>query len=484
MEYRVYPPIGIARVGNSLTAFYIGPEFQGHPGFDVAANGTETPITNYKTSETEIKRQAARFRVFEVPDGGGTPRPAHLPAGATIEWRVHLVNKKAGVKRNNTPPVRPKRPQLDPNLPNRIIDSGVKRVAGASAGPIRFDQGEFLGRRVPLGEILTDRDQNLLVLGGFGFSSSPTNAPITNFYSNPGWHDDTADGPVTATILAADGSTIGTAAPAWVMVATPDFAPQVQGVVSLYDVIHQVGIDHLGALPPATVSFTDDVFPILLRTSRLQWVNVDPNWSDINEDWAAQGDASAAAKPRRESQAEVVRNITLVLSRYELTTRQQQVLDAWVAGSFTSDWTGFPPPSTSLTADSLTRAALDGGVGQGFFPGIEAGIIIRDSTLYSAPFDFRFDPAQAKPGDLTALMALPWQADFLDCAGNWWPSQRPDDVLPSATATQRLDWARGADTYIRMVSNFGKLAFITPQQDAQGNVVFVETQRAPSSQFS
>jgi hypothetical protein len=27
-------------------------------------------------------------------------------------------------------------------------------------------------------------------------------------------------------------------------------------------------------------------------------------------------------------------------------------------------------------------------------------------------------------------MALPWQADFSDCGGHWWPSIRPDDVVP------------------------------------------------------
>lgn len=27
-------------------------------------------------------------------------------------------------------------------------------------------------------------------------------------------------------------------------------------------------------------------------------------------------------------------------------------------------------------------------------------------------------------------MALPWQADFYECQGAWWPWQRPDVVLP------------------------------------------------------
>src|SRR5687768_5823760 len=99
MEYRIYPPIGVARVGNSLTSFYIGPEIPGHPGYEQSGQGTETVVKQYKVDEDEIKRQAARFRLFEVPDGAKAPRPAQLPAGATVEWTVHLVNKKGGVSR-------------------------------------------------------------------------------------------------------------------------------------------------------------------------------------------------------------------------------------------------------------------------------------------------------------------------------------------------------------------------------------------------
>ena len=78
MAFRIYPSIGIARLGNDLTQFYIGPEIPGHPGFDVDALGNETPIKQYKVDDDQIKRQAARFRLFEV-DGGGAPRPAQLP---------------------------------------------------------------------------------------------------------------------------------------------------------------------------------------------------------------------------------------------------------------------------------------------------------------------------------------------------------------------------------------------------------------------
>jgi hypothetical protein len=172
MAFRIYPSVGFARLGNDLTQFYIGSEIPGHPGFDVDAQGNETVITQYKVDEDQIKRQAARFRLFEV-DNSGVPRPAQLPAGAHVEWTVHLVNKKGAVQRSGSPPNSPTRPQLL-NIPGAfLIDPGPRSIAGASAAAVKFDTGEYQTRRVPLGELRTDKDQNLLVLGGFGFSSSP-----------------------------------------------------------------------------------------------------------------------------------------------------------------------------------------------------------------------------------------------------------------------------------------------------------------------
>ena len=43
MQYRIYPPIGIARIGNSETEFFIAAEVPESPGTELQANGTETP---------------------------------------------------------------------------------------------------------------------------------------------------------------------------------------------------------------------------------------------------------------------------------------------------------------------------------------------------------------------------------------------------------------------------------------------------------
>jgi len=93
---RIHPSIGIARIGNSPSAFFIGPELPGEP---------LRPRGGYKDAQGRIKRQAARFRLFGYDARGKfvqeiTTRDAHMT------WTVHLANKKAawrmfeGLKKN------------------------------------------------------------------------------------------------------------------------------------------------------------------------------------------------------------------------------------------------------------------------------------------------------------------------------------------------------------------------------------------------
>ena len=127
--------------------------------------------------------------------------------------------------------------------------------------------------------------------------------------------------------------------------------------------------------------------------------------------------------------------------------------------------------------DSLTKCVLDTTVGQGFFPGIEGGIILTNKDIYASLFTL--DHTQVTPGDITGLMALPWQADFLECENGWWPSQRPDQVLVNGT---RLDWARPIDKDLghqQMVDNFNRLGFVKPAMIA-GGVIMKEDERDPT----
>lgn len=99
MIYKIHPATGFARLGTS-DAFFIGPERPGDAGVEL--NGAaETPVATYK-SAGQLKKQGARFRVFEYSEGNGgalTLVREITAAEARIRWTVTLVNSKAAGKK-------------------------------------------------------------------------------------------------------------------------------------------------------------------------------------------------------------------------------------------------------------------------------------------------------------------------------------------------------------------------------------------------
>lgn len=466
MPYAVFPPLGFARLGNS-EAFFIGPDRPGGLGVETGPSGVEQPVLSYKDDTYRMKRQAARFQLFES-DGQGSWRPSRLPAGAVVRWTVSLANRKDAIHRPQAPPDHPTPVRDDPAKQDRLIE-GRATVSGA-AQPLQMLTGHYLNEPVALGEIATDPEQRLLVLAGRGRSGSPLGAPIGgSFYTNPGWFDDVGDGPVEATVELPDGRLVE-AAPAWVMTTPPDFAPAARGVVTLHDVIKQVALDEGWIQRPGRPSFESDIRPMVERTSDLRLVDSNPAWALVSRDWAVLADPDPLQQPLRAATATLVREVENALHDFSLQEWQSEALDMWVEGDFE------PAGGAAIgPAEVLTRATLDGTVGQGFFPGIEAGVNLRDPTLYgTSPFEYRLKPGVIRPGDATAHMAQPWQADFLKCADGWWPTQRPD-ILPAPSGGS-VTWLRPGMSHARLVEDVMRLGVATP--DGAGGVV--EGGRDPS----
>ena len=82
-RYAIYPPIGIARVGNSPEGEFLAPQVPG-----------EVPSPPYKDEKGAVKRQVALFRVYELDSQGQAIREI-TASEAEIEWHVHLANRKA-----------------------------------------------------------------------------------------------------------------------------------------------------------------------------------------------------------------------------------------------------------------------------------------------------------------------------------------------------------------------------------------------------
>jgi hypothetical protein len=162
-EIRIHPAIGIARVGNSKTEFFVGPERKWDRR---APEGGK-----YKDEKGRIKRQAARFRLFAY-DEHDTATELVVRPGIEIEWTVHLVNAKAAARKFDSASTR-NSGYSHAELEDLVIDPGPRTVGWTGEEAV-FDSGEFkLNRyraeKVRLGGIRTDEAGRLLVLGARPF---------------------------------------------------------------------------------------------------------------------------------------------------------------------------------------------------------------------------------------------------------------------------------------------------------------------------
>ncbi|MGA7959647.1 MAG: LodA/GoxA family CTQ-dependent oxidase [Xanthobacteraceae bacterium] len=298
---KIFPPIGIARVGNSLErdGFFIGPE-----GITLPGLAHERRFTD---AAGAVLRQAARFRIYAF-DANDVVIGELTAQEAELTWSVSLANKKpewfefnggaealaqfetpeqdSWDRRNASIKGAERKRRLIIGLDAPITIAG-KSTCSSPAAEYAF-VGKFQDAKdVYLGELRADEEGRLLVLGGRGHSAAvdETGAEvsgkkwITNYANNDLWHDDTSDGPIECKVKLG-GRDIPVKGRAWVLVTPPDFAPDIGSVVTLYDVMEDVALSHGLAHPglPAPIGADDvefwrDIYPILFRASAISWVS-------------------------------------------------------------------------------------------------------------------------------------------------------------------------------------------------------------------
>ena len=260
--FKIHPAIGIARVGDAdADHYFIGPETPGVPAnWDFNAQQFQP----FKQGAA-IKRQAARFRIWEYTQQNGQIVPLKevtIDDVQSITWTVHLANRKASFYQFNgqvgaadnfksNPPVR--NAGVTSNRGQLELDEGAKVITamhGTSPKPVDFKNTKAAIPIDTFGQLRVDDHGRLLVLGGKGKAASPHNAPLTHFANNDGWFDDIADGPVTAIITLKPAQPGGqpqqiVAEGAWVVVAPPDFAPAIGNIVTLYDTLYDIAVREL-----------------------------------------------------------------------------------------------------------------------------------------------------------------------------------------------------------------------------------------------
>ena len=485
----IYPPIGVARVGNSKHDFFIGPEVADplpeKPGF-------------YRDEHGALKRQAARFRIYGL-NAKGEAVAELTSKDADIEWHVHLANQKSSWYEFQLAMDIPEAADAPPSLLRNAsvadrtmltIDPGNRKIGGPDKGGekrYRFDDGTFMGEKVYLGEVRTDEAGRLIVLGGHGKASSYDGSVAITFANNDGWHDDTSDGPVTAKVVYKGVSL--QVDPAWIVVAPPNYAPNLKSVRTMWDLMRDLAISNKMLTRPQRPSFENDIRPIFERMTQLQWVNAGfagafgwggqfnlttpewleklsnpspanlamrqtiannfrhndvDSWSPVPWPWLY-GDAMsipAAHTPRQNA---------------SLSGLQLDFLDQWVKGDFDNDYSETRDiPRTledvpvALQPDMLTRAAMEFCLADAFHPGCEMTWPMRQARMYMSAYRVKHAPKHWKspnygaqltpdvltlpsgpilggqvPGSITRWMAVPWQTDTASCRAGYDTSYDP-----------------------------------------------------------
>jgi L-lysine 6-oxidase len=287
-RYEIHPSIGVARIGNSHDGFYLAPELLGGlpaecdpNGNPVVSNGRPDPVGHFKDNEGCIRRQGAQFKIFAYddarPDDPGREVTLDDDEIESMEWTVHLANKKAAWYRSSElagdlmlgeqnsyqsrhVPLRNPGMQGERERQPLIIDPGPRTVNQPDQEvsfsrdniPHSYPFGSFPDPKLTpypintLGALLMDAAGRLVVLGGFGNACGEE--ILATFTGENTWYDDVSDGPVYCQ-LRLKGRPEAIQLKAWVIVGPPKFAPELRNISTLSDVMYDVGVRFMGLVP-------------------------------------------------------------------------------------------------------------------------------------------------------------------------------------------------------------------------------------------
>ncbi|CAM1367545.1 LodA/GoxA family CTQ-dependent oxidase [Tenacibaculum xiamenense] len=318
MKLRIYPSIGIARLGN-------GPATKEDVVFtpEVPWNNLFDENLEFRTKSGALKKQAQRFYIYECNDNGIPIKKIDPGKCDKIEWTVEVANKKPfwydfnnsldlsvqtdnlnlsprffedkiapgidALQRNpnvlNKKKSNPKSENFRKELVNSpapvtVSSSAIEQrkvISGKFPFPIEDHGKESLlakvlgtdSKTVNLGTV-EYHDGTLIFYPADGISASLNPSDLnTDFADNSNWYDDICDGRVTAKV------TIGSKtyelndaqSSAWIATAPPDYAPQIQPLSTMYDLV-------CGTVNRSYQTDFSLIFPVLYRLYRMQWVNL------------------------------------------------------------------------------------------------------------------------------------------------------------------------------------------------------------------
>ena len=444
-ELRVYPPLGVARLGNAA----------GFPGLrdwagndrryaDVAAHsraddgtGSEKLLGDFRLPSGEIKRQAARFRIYaHLNDGSAVEVTA---ADARIKWTVAVANLKAGWYEFNTPMDLAAHLTGDALRRNRELSGTQRRrrldIVPSPRSRLRSQRRSRDLRRRPVLDVaglsrrvvhrrrrssdLSRRARGVAQLSSIGGTADlrQQRRLVRRCVRRSGACD--SDLPRTAGESGNSWLRFGCAAELRAGPSRRRDGRRCRARGALAE----------GWLTrPAVTSFTQDVWPIFDRLTGLQWVNhgmfilhgygsaldardpaviqrlasggkPDKPWRQrlfqLFRDPAASGPLATATLPHIfgdgvDTQLGPSPDATGLLT---LTPTQYQHLRRWADGAFAADWPGSAPPAKTFAqlsaleqVEHLKRAPLHDCLGGPFHPAIELTWVMRIPRLWSEAY--------------------------------------------------------------------------------------------------
>ena len=460
-QVRIYPAIGISRVGGSAQ-WFLAPEI---PGLPPEPNRGFKDGGSFKDGERKLKKQVQRFRVYAFDDQNRVIGEV-TDGAAKVEWRVHLANTKAAWYGFNNPL---DNGALAPGLPGKkrnqflvgnkqredmlVINGGDRAISGKSVndggGHRKYAfRGRFWKKvDVGLGELRTDKHGRLMVVPPDGKSESPNNAPIASFADNDEWHDDWCDGPVNATVTLADGRKLS-AEPSWVACVGPNFAPEIPPITTMYDVVENLNVEqNWSTRPSGRLSFRKYIYPTFRRVAQMEWLtdaaNLRQGWMDVGdftspefiERLAKPGKKNAAFResvfrkfrnPRNHSpdafkeerlkipymMGDGVNYDGSPLQWFQFPELQYWYLEQWRDGNFVNDLhdkvaddiTGIEQLPVQDQPAALTEAALEPLSGGAFHPGVELTYYLRLPGMFARDHDKKAEPFRILHGDRKTLV--------------------------------------------------------------------------------
>jgi L-lysine 6-oxidase len=540
MSLKISPSVGVARLGNSADEFMIAPDQIGGLPFDydMPTGVKGAAVQQFKDSIGLVKRQGQVFKVYdgenELVIGVGGVKAFH--------WTVHLANKKAAwyqyteLRGNLLYPdneytmadggpddVEVRNPStIGPDRNELVIDAGPRTISGINqrielddnkkglrpldyktSFPVYPDIENINGLPVTsLGTICTDANGCLIVFGAYGAAGGID--PLTSYGGSDTWHDDIADGSISCMVEyeVAESETIENRS--WLIVGSPDFAPEIVNISTLSDTMFDVAI-RAKNLNPAMHDGTDyvatylpeynqEILPILERCRAYQWVaNVqsmtafayptldlsDPATNMLeradffayfrapNDKSIAQPDQSQGVLFNNPSTFDIpkmpinsgsnsVSNKTVV-KFLALDETQYFLMEQWSKSLFINDKEAI----INGTVDVKDQISAGNCVGLPMSPGIEVTWSVQNPAIYAAAYQISVDTssdsglesmrdecdpenASCQPGDLTKRMACPWQADFFQCTVQYinfdHPAINKAEKITTTTTTVVESW--------------------------------------------